>query len=45
MSWFTCKDLSAVSCLASVSVSLLRSDEELVQAAGTAKAGGEENRV
>lgn len=42
MRWFTCKDLSAVSCLASVSVSLLRSDEELVQAT---KAGGEENRV
>lgn len=31
MSWFTCKDLSAVSRLASVSVSLLRSDKELVQ--------------
>lgn len=40
MNWFRCKDLS-VAHLASVSVSLLRSDEGLVQAAGTAKAGGE----
>lgn len=45
VSWFTCKDVLGVSRLASLSVSLLRSDEELVQAAGTAKAGGEENRV
>lgn len=45
MSCFACKDLSAVSRLASASVSSLRSDEELVQAADTAKAGGEENGV
>lgn len=45
MNWFTCRDFSAISWLASVSASLLRSDEELVQAAGTAKARGEENRM
>lgn len=44
MNWFTCEELS-VARLASVSVSLLRSDEGLVKAAGTAKAGGEENGV